>query len=74
MLNFIKKRLKKSFTMSLSKFYLTKLQSLEDKYIAITQKLSDPETMTNQELYTKLAKELSSLEEIVKTYKYTRNV
>ncbi|MDM7202687.1 MAG: peptide chain release factor 1 [Thermodesulfobacteriaceae bacterium] len=54
--------------MSLSKFYLTKLQSLEDKYIAITQKLSDPETMTNQELYTKLAKELSSLEEIVKTY------
>ncbi|MFN3920783.1 MAG: peptide chain release factor 1 [Caldimicrobium sp.] len=54
--------------MSLSRFYLTKLQALEEKYIDLSHKLSDPEIMSNQELYAKLAKELASLEEIVKTY------
>lgn len=54
--------------MSLSRFYLTKLQALEEKYTDLSHKLSDPEVMSNQELYAKLAKELASLEEIVKTY------
>lgn len=54
--------------MSLSRFYLTKLQALEEKYTDLSHKLSDPEVMSNQELYAKLAKELASLDEIVKTY------
>ncbi|MFN3505554.1 MAG: peptide chain release factor 1 [Caldimicrobium sp.] len=54
--------------MSLSKFYLTKLQTIEDRYGELSHKLLDPEIMSNQELYAKLAKELSSLEEVVKTY------
>ncbi len=54
--------------MSLSQFYLTKLQAIEDRYTDLSHKLTDPEIMSNQELYAKLAKELASLEEIVKTY------
>ncbi|MFN3568165.1 MAG: peptide chain release factor 1 [Caldimicrobium sp.] len=54
--------------MSISKFYLTKLQTLEDRYTELSHKLLDPEIMSNQELYAKLAKELASLEEVVKTY------
>ncbi|MFN4197077.1 MAG: peptide chain release factor 1 [Caldimicrobium sp.] len=64
--------------MSLSKFYLTKLQTIEDRYTELSHKLLDPEILSNQELYAKLAKELSSLEEVVKTYqeykKYLREI
>jgi len=54
--------------MSLSKFYLDKLQALEEKYELLSQKLSDPQIMSDPEVYAKLAKELASLEEVVKTY------
>ncbi|MFN3406722.1 MAG: peptide chain release factor 1, partial [Caldimicrobium sp.] len=40
----------------------------EDRYTELSHKLLDPEIMFNQELYAKLAKELASLEEVVKTY------
>lgn len=54
--------------MSLSKFYLDKLQALEERYELLSQKLSDPQVMSDPEVYAKLAKELASLEEVVKTY------
>lgn len=55
--------------MSLSKFYLQKLQTLEARYEEISQKLSDPEVMSDPEVYARLAKEHASLEEIVKTFR-----
>lgn len=54
--------------MSLSNFYITKLQALEERYEELSEKLSDPQIMSDPENYAKLAKELSSLEEVVKTF------
>ncbi|MCS7149770.1 MAG: peptide chain release factor 1 [Caldimicrobium sp.] len=55
--------------MSLSKFYLHKLQALEERFEELTKKLSDPKITSDPEIYSKLAKELSSLEDIVKTFR-----
>ncbi len=55
--------------MSLAKFYISKLESLEVRYEELASKLTDPEIMSNPEVYAKLAKEISSLEEIVKVFK-----
>jgi len=55
--------------MSLSGFYLNKLQALESRYEELSQRLSDPQIMSDPEVYAKLAKDLSSLEEIVKTFR-----
>ncbi|MGB9762242.1 MAG: peptide chain release factor 1 [Caldimicrobium sp.] len=54
--------------MGLSSFYLTKLQALEERFEELSNKLSDPQIMSDPDIYAKLAKELSSLEEIVKTF------
>ncbi|MCS7199416.1 MAG: peptide chain release factor 1 [Caldimicrobium sp.] len=55
--------------MSLSKFYLSKLKALEDRFEELTKRLSDPQITSDPEVYAKLAKELSSLEDIVKAYR-----
>jgi peptide chain release factor 1 len=54
--------------MSLSRFYLDKLQALEARFDELSSRLSDPQIMSDPEKYTKLAKELSSLEDVVKTF------
>lgn len=54
--------------MSLSKFYLTKLETLEKKFQELSEKLGEPSIIVDRDLYTKIAKEYSELEEIVKTY------
>lgn len=54
--------------MSLAKFYLDKLQALETRYEELSSWLSDPQVMSDPERYAKLAKELSSLEDVVKTF------
>ncbi len=55
--------------MSLSKFYLQKLQTIEARFEEISQKLSDPQVMSDPELYARLAKEHASLEEIVRAFR-----
>lgn len=48
---------------------LTKLDALEKKYDDISKKISNPEIINQQELWQKLVKELSELDEIVKKYR-----
>ncbi len=55
---------------------LEKLQELETHYQKITQKMSDPEVINNQEQYRKLAKEHSELAPIIEkaeTYRELRD-
>ena len=47
---------------------LKKLDELEKKYNEISKKINDPEIISNQELWQKLIKEHSSLDEIIKSY------
>lgn len=53
---------------------LDKLDFIEDKYNDLTQKISEPEVIADQQLWQKLMKEHSSLEEIVHKYKEYKNV
>jgi len=53
---------------------LDKLDFIEEKYNDLTQKISDPEVIADQQLWKKLMKEHSSLEEIVNKYKEYKNV
>ena len=48
---------------------IEKLDFIEDKYNELTNKISDPEVIENQEVWQKLMKEHASLEEIVHVYK-----
>ncbi len=48
---------------------LSKLQSAENRYEELTQKLMDPEVLGNNDLYRKVVTEHSELEEIVNTYR-----
>lgn len=48
---------------------LAKLDALEKKYDDISKKISNPEIINQQELWQKLVKELSELDEIVKKYR-----
>ncbi|NPA39882.1 MAG: peptide chain release factor 1 [Thermodesulfobacteria bacterium] len=55
--------------MSLAKFYLTKLEALEKRFEEISQKLSDPEVLSDRETYAKLAKEHAELSEVVEVFR-----
>ncbi|MFC2135302.1 peptide chain release factor 1 [Bacteroidota bacterium] len=48
--------------------FIRKLQSVKEKFDQITEQLSDPSVVSNQENYVKLNKERSGLLEIVDTY------
>lgn len=48
---------------------LEKLQEVESRYEELTNELSNPEVVSNQERYRKLAKEHSDLEPIVQCYR-----
>ncbi|MDY0091539.1 MAG: peptide chain release factor 1 [Candidatus Vecturithrix sp.] len=51
-----------------------KLNALEEKYENLTQKLSDPKVITNQEQFRKCAKAHAELEEIVVKYREYKKV
>lgn len=51
-----------------------KLNALEEKYEDLTQKLSDPKVITNQEQFRKYAKAHAELEDIVITYREYKKV
>lgn len=53
---------------------IEKLDFIEDKYNELTNKISDPEVIENQEVWQKLMKEHASLEEIVHVYKEYKEV
>ena len=53
---------------------ITKLDALEKKYDDISKKISDPEIINQQELWQKLVKELSELDEVVKKYREYKRV
>ena len=53
---------------------LEKLSAIEQKYEEITQKLSDPEVISNQKEFQKYAKAHSELEEIMVPYREYKKV
>ncbi|MBQ9491989.1 MAG: peptide chain release factor 1 [Firmicutes bacterium] len=53
---------------------ITKLDSLEKKYDDISKKISNPEIINQRELWQKLVKELSELDEVVKKYREYKRV
>ena len=53
---------------------LNKLDFIEEKYESLTNKISDPETISDQSLFQKLCKEHSSLEQIVMEYRKYKEV
>lgn len=53
---------------------ITKLDALEKKYDDISKKISNPEIISQQELWQKLVKELSELDEVVKKYREYKRV
>ena len=53
---------------------ITKLDALEKKYDDISKKISDPEIINQQDLWQKLVKELSELDEVVKKYREYKRV
>src|ERR1051326_9045076 len=46
-----------------------KLDTIEEKYEALTQQLGDPETLADQSKYAKIAKQHRDLEEMVAKYR-----
>ena len=57
----------------LSKQLLSKLETVEKKYIELQHRLSQPEVFQNPKEFQKLSKELNSLEELYKTYQEYKN-
>lgn len=53
---------------------ITKLDALEKKYDDISNKISNPEIINQQDLWQKLVKELSELDEVVKKYREYKRV
>ena len=53
---------------------ITKLDALEKKYDDISKKISNPEIINQRELWQKLVKELSELDEVVKKYREYKRV
>ena len=49
-----------------------KLKSVEKRYEELTSQLSDPEVISDQQRFQKIAKERASLRELVETYKHWR--
>jgi peptide chain release factor 1 len=52
----------------LSEQLLKRLEAVEKRYLELQKKVSSPEVLGNPEEFRKLSKELSSLEELYKTY------
>lgn len=52
----------------------TKLDSVEKKYDELTVELSKPEVVSNQHIYQKIAREHSSLSELVTTYRQYKKI
>ena len=53
---------------------LNKLQVLEDKYIDLTEKISDMEIINDQKVWQKYMKEHADLEPIVNKYREYKSV
>ena len=53
---------------------IERLDSVEERFIELEKRLSDPEIVSNMEEYKKIAKEHSELEPIVKTYRQYKNI
>ncbi len=53
---------------------IDKLQAMEEKYLDLNDKLSDPEIMQDQKRYQKLAKQHSDLEEVVVPFREYQEV
>lgn len=53
---------------------LAKLEEVYNHFLSIEEKLSDPETVSDMKIYSKLNKEYKGLQEIVNTYLSYRNV
>ncbi|AGB20151.1 peptide chain release factor 1 [Thermoanaerobacterium thermosaccharolyticum] len=53
---------------------IDKLKTIEDRYVELSQKLSDPEAMKDMDEWKKMAKEHASLEEIVQKYREYKKV
>ncbi|MDI3311523.1 MAG: peptide chain release factor 1 [Thermoanaerobacterium sp.] len=53
---------------------IDKLKTIEDRYVELSQKLSDPESMKDMDEWKKMAKEQAGLEEIVQKYREYKKV
>ncbi|WHE08597.1 peptide chain release factor 1 [Thermoanaerobacterium thermosaccharolyticum] len=53
---------------------IDKLKTIEDRYVELSQKLSDPEAMKDMDEWKKMAKEHASIEEIVQKYREYKKV
>ncbi|RLB03302.1 MAG: peptide chain release factor 1 [Deltaproteobacteria bacterium] len=53
---------------------IERLDSVEERFIELEKRLSDPEIVSNMEEYKKIAKEHSELEPIVKTYRQYKDI
>ncbi|MEG6567103.1 peptide chain release factor 1 [Thermoanaerobacterium saccharolyticum] len=53
---------------------IDKLKSIEDRYVYLSQKLSDPESMKDMDEWKRMAKEQAGLEEIVQKYREYKKV
>ncbi len=53
---------------------IERLDSVEERFVELEKRLSDPEIVSNMEEYKKIAKEHSELEPIVKTYRRYKDI
>lgn len=53
---------------------IDKLKAIEDRYVELSQKLSDPESMKDMDEWKRMAKEQAGLEEIVQKYREYKKV
>jgi peptide chain release factor 1 len=53
---------------------IDKLEAIENRYVELSQKLSDPEAMKDMDEWKKMAKEHASIEEIVQKYREYKKV
>ncbi len=60
--------------MALSELYLAKLSEVEKKFAELSEKLSDPELVTDREKYAQIAREHAELEKIVEAYREYKRV
>ena len=54
--------------MALSELYLTRLAEVERRFAELSEKLSDPQLVSDRERYARLAREHAELEKIVEAY------
>ncbi len=55
--------------MGIAAHYLKKLEEVEKRFEELTEKLADPELVSDREKYAKIAREHAELSEIVETYR-----